>query len=62
MGLRSCVLFAGYVSAQHVQERVGLVRQTPMGLPDMHPSSGHALAEVLRTLGTKLIQGANSIR
>ena len=62
MGLRSCVLFAGYVSAPHVQERVGLARQMPMGLPDMHPSSEHTLAELLQGLGVKLIQGAVFIR
>ena len=33
----------------------------PTGFHDMHPSSGHTLAELLQNLGVKLIQGTNSI-
>ena len=48
----------GGVTARHVW----LARQMPTGLRDMDRSSGHTLPEVLRTLGTKLVQEANSIR
>ena len=34
----------------------------PAGFREMDPSSGHALAELLRNLSAKLTQGANSIR
>ena len=38
------------------------VRRMPTGFRDMHPSSGHTLAEILQTLGAKLTQEADSIR
>jgi len=44
------------------QNGAWVVRQVPTDFRDMHASSGHTLAELLRDLSAKLAQGANSIR
>ena len=62
VGLNAIEMRDNVTEIRCTPRHVWVVRRMPTSLRDMHPSSGHTLAEVLRNLSAKLTQEASSIR